>query len=379
MNSSDVKTPGPAAGEPGARTRSIAPHPGGYRLAIEPVSFVVRPRMLIVALVSAVLAVVLFLTSVGVSDYPLTPIDVARILLGGGTRIENVVVFDVALPRALVGLLVGIGLGCSGSLTQLISQNPLATPDILGITAGASAAAVAAIAFSNTSWGSWFGDLGVPASAMIGALLTAALMYVLAWPGRKANSGINPFRLVLIGVGMTWMLQALTNFLLTRADIRDVGRAQVWLVGSVANVGWSNVWPVVGGVVVGVVVIVVFSRQIGMLSLGPDLARGLGVRTGAVSTTLLLTAVLVSALCVSAAGPIAFVALLAPQIALRLARTAVPTPLLSGLVGASLVLGGDLLCRTVLPGGLPVGIVTAAIGGPFLIYLMIAMSRKATV
>ncbi|MBD0863424.1 iron chelate uptake ABC transporter family permease subunit [Gordonia sp. zg691] len=362
-----------------ANSRGVAPHPGGYRIAIEPMSMVVRPRMLVVALVSTAIALVLFLTSVGVSDYPLTPVDVARILLGGGTRIENVVVFDVALPRALVSLLVGFGLGLAGSITQLIAQNPLATPDILGITAGASAAAVAAIAFSTTSWGAWFGDLGVPVSAMVGALLTAVVMYVLAWPGRKANSGINPFRLVLIGVGMTWMLQALTNFLLTRADIRDVGRAQVWLVGSVANVGWSNVWPVVGGVVAGIVVVVGLARQIGMLSLGPDLARGLGVRVGAVSTTLLLTAVLVSALAVSAAGPIAFVALLAPQIALRLAGTAVPTPLLSGLIGASLVLGGDLLCRTVLPGGLPVGIVTAAIGGPFLIYLMIAMSRKASV
>ncbi|WP_439030002.1 FecCD family ABC transporter permease [Gordonia terrae] len=357
----------------------IAPHPGGYRIAIEPVSMVVRPRMLGVALVSTAVALLLFLTSVGVSDFPLTPIDVARILLGGGTRVENVVVFDVALPRALVALLVGFGLGMAGSLTQLIAQNPLATPDMLGITAGAGAAAVAAIAFSTTSWGAVFGELGVPASAMVGGLLTAALMYFLAWPGRKANTGINPFRLVLIGVGLTWMLQALTNFLLTRADIQDVARAQVWIVGSVANVGWSNVWPVTVGVVVSILVVVGLARQIGMLSLGPDLARGLGVRTGAVSTTLLLTAVLLAALSVSAAGPIAFVALLAPQIALRLAGTAVPTPLLSGLIGSSLVLGGDLLCRTVLPGGLPVGIVTAAIGGPFLIYLMIAMSRKASV
>lgn len=361
-----------------AKTR-IAPHPGGYRIAIEPMSMVVRPRMLAVALVSTTVTVLLFLTSVGVSDFPLTPIDVARILLGGGTRVENVVVFDVALPRALVALLVGFGLGLAGSLTQLIAQNPLATPDMLGITAGASVAAVTAIAFSTTSWGAWLGGLGVPASAMLGGLLTAVVMYVLAWPGRKANSGINPFRLVLIGVGMTWLLQALTQFLLSRADIRDVGRAQVWIVGSVANVGWSNVWPVVAGVCASIVVVVVLARQIGMLSLGPDLARGLGVRTGAVSTTLLLTAVLVAALSVSAAGPIAFVALLAPQIALRLAGTAVPTPLVSGVIGSALVLGGDLLCRTALPGGLPVGIVTAAIGGPFLIYLMVVMSRKASV
>uniref|UniRef100_UPI003D92EB6E FecCD family ABC transporter permease n=1 Tax=Gordonia sp. B7-2 TaxID=3420932 RepID=UPI003D92EB6E len=342
-------------------------------------SWLIRPRMVLVTTVLAALTLLLFLTSIGVSDFPLTPIDVARILLGGGRRIENVIVFDVTLPRALVALLVGFGLGMCGSLTQLIAQNPLATPDILGITAGASAAAVAAIAFS-TSWGAWFADLGVPTSALIGALATAVAMYLLAWPGRRSNHGISPFRLVLIGVGMTWMLQALTSFLLTRAEINDVANAQVWLVGSVSGATWSQVWPVAGGLAVGIVIVALLSRQIDALSLGPDLARALGVRTTAMSTTILLVAVGVTALSVSAAGPIAFVALLAPQIAMRLTGTAVPTPLASGLLGSALVLGGDLLCRIGVPGldGLPVGIVTAALGGPFLIYLMVTMSRKAT-
>ena len=366
------------------------------------VSWLLRPRVLLVCAGAAVLVLLLFLISIGTSDYPLTPIDVIRILLGGGRRVENVVVFDVALPRALVALLVGFGLGLCGALTQLIAQNPLATPDILGITAGASAAAVAAIAFA-TSWGAVFADIGVPTSALIGALATALVMYLLAWPGRKGGAGglstrgVNPFRLVLIGVGMTWMLQAATSFLLTRAEIN--------------------------GVAVAIVVVIALSRQIDALSLGPDLARGLGIRTGAVSTVVLLLAVVVSALSVSAAGPIAFVALLAPQIAMRVTGSAIPTPLASGLLGSMLVVGGDLLCRSGLPdvipwfgdigsagvavlsllavvggpvmmvavlvapllagaadmlNGLPVGIVTAALGGPFLIYLMVTMSRKAT-
>ena len=141
----------------------------------------------------------------------------------------------------------------------------------------------------------------------------------------------------------------------------------------------DSVWPVAIAVVVGIVVIAMMSRQIDALSLGQDMARGLGVRTTAVSTTVLLVAVGLTAMAVSAAGPIAFIALLAPQIGMRLARTPVPTPLLAGVIGAILVLAGDLLCRTVLPSGLPVGIVTAAVGGPFLIYLMVSMSRKATV
>ncbi|MYR08352.1 iron chelate uptake ABC transporter family permease subunit [Gordonia sp. SID5947] len=341
-------------------------------------SWVIRPRMLVTMAVAVALTLLLFLLSIGISDYPMSPVDVARVLLGGGTRIENVVVFDVSLPRALVSLLVGFGFGMAGALTQLIARNPLATPDILGITAGASAAAVAAIAFSST-WGAWLAGLGVPAAALIGGFATAIVMYVLAWPGRSANVGIDPFRLVIIGVGVTWMLQALTSYMLTRAQIADAARAQTWLVGSVSQVTWSDVWPAAIAVGVGVVAVIGLSRAIGILGLGPDVARGLGVNAGRVTTFLLVIAVVVAALCVSAAGPIAFVALLAPQIALRLTGTPLPTPLASGIVGGILVLGGDLLCRTLLPGGLPVGIVTAAIGGPCLIYLMIAMSRKATV
>ena len=341
-------------------------------------SWVVRPRMVIVAVVMIVLTLLLFLLSVGISDYPIGPVDVARILLGGGTRIENVVVFDNALPRALVSLLVGFGLALAGSLTQLIARNPLATPDILGITAGASAAAVASIAFA-TSWGAWFADLGVATSAFIGGVATAAVMYLLAWPGRGANSGINPMRMILIGVGMTWMLQAVTGYLLTRANIVDVGRAQLWLVGSVSQASWSSVWPATIATVWGIIVVSVCSRQISALTLGGDIARGLGVDTNKVITGILVTAVGVAALSVAAAGPIAFVGLLAPQIAMRCAGSAVPTPLMSGVFGAALVLAGDLLCRTVLPGSLPVGIVTAALGGPFLIYLMLRMSRRATV
>ena len=130
---------------------------------IGPSSWVVRPRMVAVTLTGLALMLLLFLLSVGVSDYPLTPLDVARILLGGGTRIENVVVLSDSLPRALVSVLVGFALGTAGALSQLIARNPLATPDILGITAGSSAAAVAAIAFAN-SWGAWLAGVGVPAA-----------------------------------------------------------------------------------------------------------------------------------------------------------------------------------------------------------------------
>ncbi len=341
-------------------------------LRIGSASFLVRPRVVAVGVMTTVVALVLFSLSVGTGDYPLSPLDVGRILLGGGTRVENVVVFDVALPRALISVLVGIGFGASGALTQTIARNPLATPDVLGITAGAGTAAVAAIAFGS-SWGSWFADIGIPAAALVGGALAAALMYLLAWRG-----GIDAFRLVLIGVALTWVFQALTGYALTRAAINDVGRAQRWLVGSVSDASWSSVVPVAITLAVAAVVLGFVNRAMSTLSLGRDMAQGLGVRADPVSALGLVVAVAMAAICVSAAGPIAFVALLAPQIALRIARVATPPPLVSGLIGAVLVVGGDLLCRHWLPDGIPVGVVTAGVGGPFLIYLMIAVSRKAS-
>ncbi|MGZ8177221.1 FecCD family ABC transporter permease [Williamsia sp. SKLECPSW1] len=357
-----------------ADRRSTTPTPPPRRRVarVGPITVVLRPRLVVASFVAGVLAVVLLVVGLGVGDFPLGPLDVLRILFGGGTRVENVVVFDVGLPRALLAVLVGAGLGLAGSLTQTVARNPLATPDILGITAGASAAAVMAIALGSGS-GAWLADLGLPVAALLGGVVGAVLMYALAWRG-----GIEPFRLVLVGVALTWVFQAVVSFGLTRAQINDVARAQRWLVGSVSAATWSSVITLAAVLAVGVLVVACIGRGLSLLALGDDLARGLGVRAGRVGVIALAVAVVVSAVTVAAAGPVAFVALLAPQIALRLGRTPQPPPVLSALLGAVLVSGADLLCRSVLPGGIAVGVVTAAVGGPFLVYLMIAVSRKAS-
>ena len=359
---------GDTAQQPLAHRRPLRPV-----IAIGPLRLPRRTRLMAVGLCLTVIAVVLFLADIAISDYPMTLADVVRILFGGGTRVQNVIVFDVQLPRALVAALVGLGLGYAGSLTQVVTRNPLASPDMIGITAGASTFAVLAIAFGST-WGSWLAGVGVPVAAIIGAAVAAVAMYLLAW-----RRGIESFRLVLVGVALTWMFEAITSYLLTRAQINDAARAQQWLVGSVNNASWSDVWPLVITVAVALALVGPVSRSLSALSLGPDVAAGLGASPGRGNTLVLGLGVVISAMCVAAAGPIAFVALLAPQIGARLARTPTPTPTISGLVGATLVLLADVVCRTVLPSGLPVGIVTAAVGGPFLIYLMIRVSRKATV
>lgn len=339
------------------------------RVAVGPVSFLVRPRRVIVGALLAVLVVGLFCGSVAVSDYPMSLFDAIRILFGGGTRIENVIVFDAQLPRAWTAALVGAGFGLSGALTQTITRNPLATPDFLGISAGASVGAVVVITI-GASWG--LGAVGIPVAALIGGFAAAAAMYVLSW----RRGGLDPLRLVLVGVALTWALQGIVGYLLTRALVTDATRAQTWLVGSVGGADWSAVkWPAIG-VAIGVVAVIAGSRALSVLPLDADSIRGLGVHPSRAAGALLMVAVAVAALCVASAGPVAFVALLAPQIALRLSRTPAPGPLTSALCGAALVLAGDLICRTLLPVALPVGVVTAALGGPALIYLMLMTSRR---
>lgn len=351
------------------------PAPTARTVDIGPTSWVIRPRLAICSGLG-VLAI-LILIVVGLSVGFTTPIDTARILLGGGRVAENIVIFDDLLPRMLIGAFAGFSLAVAGSLTQIITRNPLATPDLLGITSGASVGVVLAITSTSTGFGTVFATLGVPVSALIGGLTTALLMYLLAWSrGQVVTSTL---RLILIGVGMTWTMQAVVGFLMSRANVHDSGTAQRWIVGSLAGTGWSLVTPVAVATVVALLWTVLIARPLTVSGLGPDIARGLGIRLGVVTYGTLIVAVVVASLAVSAAGPIAFVGLVAPQIAMRIARTAQPTPVFSGIVGACMVLLADIVCRGVLPGGLPVGVVTSAVGGPFLIFLIIQTARRSSV
>lgn len=196
-------------------------------------------------------------------------------------------------------------------------------------------------------------------------------MYFLAW-----RRGIDGFRLILIGISVTAVTEALTTWLLATADIRDVARAQAWLVGSLDNRSWDEVRVVFWCSLVLLAVVTAAAFQFRPLHLGDEVAAGLGVRFSRVRAVLLLCAVLLAAAAVGAAGPVPFVALVAPQVAMRLARHPTPPLVASGLVGALLLLGADLVARAALPITLPVGVVTAAIGGPFLVYLLVRSNLR---
>ncbi|WP_416985402.1 FecCD family ABC transporter permease [Streptomyces sp. T028] len=353
MNGTDVKP-------------SVAP---GLRLG--QVSFVWRPWLVLVTLLLAAVTFLVFCLSIGVGDFPISLPRVIATILGRGEQVDEFVIMDLRMPRALAGVVVGIALGVSGAITQSIARNPLASPDILGITGGAGATAVFLVTVSGGTATAIVDSVGVSAAALAGGLGTGLLVYFLAW-----RRGIDGFRLILIGISVSAVMEAITTWLLVTADIRDVAQAQAWLVGSLDNRSWDEVWIALWGTLALLVVVACVSFQFKPMHLGDDVAAGLGVRFSAVRAALLLCAVLLAGVAVSAAGPVPFVALVAPQVAMRLTRSPTPPMPASGMVGALLLIGSDLLARTALPASLPVGVVTAAIGGPFLVYLLVRANRR---
>ncbi|MFD4899324.1 FecCD family ABC transporter permease [Streptomyces sp. NPDC058411] len=335
------------------------------------VSFVWRPWMVCVTLLLAAATFLVFCLSIGIGDFPIGLSRVIATILGRGEQVDEFVIMDLRMPRALAGLLVGIALGVSGAITQSVARNPLASPDILGITGGASATAVFLVTVSGGAATAVVSTVGLSAAALVGGLGTGLLVYFLAW-----RRGVDGFRLILIGISVTAVMEAITTWLLTKADIRDVARAQVWLVGSLDNRSWDEVRVVFWCTLVLMVVVAAVAFQFKPLHLGDEVAAGLGVRFSGVRAVLLLCAVLLAAAAVSAAGPVPFVALVAPQVAMRLVRYPTPPLVASGLVGALLLIGADLTARSALPVTLPVGVVTAVIGGPFLVYLLVRANLR---
>ncbi|MFJ6575294.1 FecCD family ABC transporter permease [Streptomyces sp. NPDC091368] len=333
-------------------------------------SFAWRPRVALVTLVLAAAAFLGFCLSIAVGDFPIGLSRVISTLLGLGERVDEFVIMDLRLPRAMAGLVVGIALGVSGALTQSIARNPLASPDILGITSGASAVAVSMVTLSGGAVTAVAGSVGLPVAALAGGLGTGLLVYFLAW-----RRGVDGFRLILIGISVTAAMEALTTWLLARADIRDVARAQAWLVGSLDNRSWDEVRVALWGTLLILAVVACVAFQFKPLHFGDDVAAGLGVRYALVRAVLLLCAVLLAGMAVGAAGPVPFVAMVAPQVAMRLTKSPTPPFVASGMVGAVLLIGSDLVARTALPMTLPVGVVTAAFGGPFLVYLLVRANR----
>ncbi|MFF4775174.1 FecCD family ABC transporter permease [Microtetraspora fusca] len=348
------------------------PHARPYRVG--KVSWLVRPRGVAAGLTGLALIAVLVALSLRIGDFPLSLGEIVASLTGTGGN--HFVVVELRLPRALTGVLVGAALGLSGAITQSIARNALASPDILGVTSGASVTVVAMIVASGTVYGGASGALagvGIPVAALAGGLIGAVIVYSLAW-----RRGLDGYRLVLVGVGVAAVFTNVKYWLMTTGDVNDSSRAMVWISGSLNGRGWEHVTPVAYALVVLVPLCLAGTRVLSALRFGDETATGLGVRMNTARGVLLLGAVLLAAVATAAAGPIAFVALAAPQIALRLAGVAQPPLVVSAVTGAVLTSAADLVARSLFaPVELPVGVVTAVLGAPYLIYLLIRARREA--
>ena len=336
-----------------------------FRLGVPPVSGVLRPRLMWVSGVLAVATLLVFCLGMTIGDIPYSFMDVVRALLGTADPGTQLIVQELRLPRAVAGLLVGFAFGVSGALFQTMTLNPLASPDMIGITQGAGAAVVAGIVLG------WDGGLSTQALGLIGALTAALLVYLLAW-----KRGTTGYRIVLVGIGIAWICTSATDYLMARGERFQAQAALGWLVGNLNGRGWDQVGPLAAAMAVLVPMALVLGRLMRTLQLGDDVARGLGTRVQPVRLAVLLAGVGLVAFGTAAAGPVAFVALAAPQIAQRLARTAWPPPVASGLTGALAVLVSDLIARKLISGTeLPVGIVTGVLGAPVLLWLLVRANR----
>jgi iron-siderophore transport system permease protein len=332
-----------------------------------------RPRMIAVTVIGLALLGLMAAVNIGRGDFPISIGEVLSVLLGGGDRADQFIVLELRLPRTLTGVLVGAALGLSGAILQTIARNPLASPDFLGFTAGASAAAVTVIVLGGSygAIGATLGTIGIPLAALVGGLGAAALVYALAWRG-----GIEGYRLVLVGIGIDAVSRAIISWMLVIAQI--FAQATVWLIGSLNGRGWEHVVPVALALGVLVPVALMLTFGLGALQLSDDTARGLGVRVNRTRTALIIVAVVLAAVAASSAGPIVFVALVVPQICQRLIGAPRPPLLTSAVYGALLTVTADLIARTVLGSELPVGIVTAVLGAPYLLYLLVRRNRKVS-
>ncbi len=314
-------------------------------------------------LAGLVLALVAASLMIGKTFYG--PDEVVRVLLGQPVPGASFTVGELRLPRATLGLLAGFAFGLAGTTFQTMLRNPLASPDIIGITWGASAGGVVAIVV--LSWS----DTGVSLLALAGALATALAIYLLAF--RRGFSGA---RLVLIGIGVAAMLQSVVSWALSRAADWDMPAAMRWLAGSLNGASWSAVAPLALATLVLVPLMLTQSRALDTLRLGDDSAAALGVRVPVARVALLLGAVALLAFATAAAGPLAFVAFMAGPIAARLLGSGASLLLPAGLVGALLVLSADLVGQFAFDTRYPVGVVTGALGAPFLIYLLARTTRR---
>ncbi|QMV84829.1 iron chelate uptake ABC transporter family permease subunit [Corynebacterium hindlerae] len=312
----------------------------------------------------ALLTIALWLGSLMLGDSFYSLADVIGVLRGDTVPGASFTVGELRLPRATVAIVAGFAFGVSGVIFQTMLRNQLASPDIIGISAGAAAAGATMIVLFHAP------QTVVSAVALVTSLSVAGLVYLLS-----IKSGFAGTRLILMGIGVAAMLQAWTSYVLSKASAWDLPTATRWLTGSLNNMSWERGLPLM--VTVGVVVplLLIGTHRLSILRLGDDVATSLGLRVNLLRGALLIGAVTLISVATSATGPISFVAFMAGPIAMRLFPRGANLVLPAGIVGALLILAADFAGQFLVGTRYPVGVITGSLGAPFLIYLLVKTSH----
>lgn len=322
----------------------------------------IRRTAIMAALAALVVAVYALSLMVGNTFYG--PGEVWDVIRGETVPGASFTVGELRLPRATLAVLTGAAFGLGGVTFQTMLRNPLASPDIIGISSGASAAAVIGIVVYE------LGATAVSFVAIPAALATTLLIYVLAY-----KDGVSGTRLILIGIGIDVMLRSVIAYVLMRGAVWDIQAAMRWLTGNLNNASWESVRPLAMAMLVATPVLLTQARGLALLQQGDDSATALGVRVERTRLVAMIAAVVLIAFATAAAGPIAFVAFLAGPIAARIVGGGGSLMVPAALVGALLVLSADLVGQFAFENRYPVGVITGALGAPFLLYLLIRTNR----
>ncbi|WP_342042420.1 FecCD family ABC transporter permease [Bacillus sp. OTU2372] len=331
-------------------------------------SFLIDRKAALLLLILLIVTFMVLVISTGIGDMKINPLTVVKVLFGGGPEMEKLIITSFRLPRIIVALMVGMSLAVAGGILQGMIRNPLASPDVLGITGGAAVAVVAFLAvFSDKNNALTVSIAWLPLSAFLGAGIVAFLVYFLTW-----KNGVSPIRLVLIGIGISTLMQALTTLLMIMGPIYQAAQANIWITGTVYGSNWKNVATLVPWTVIFLLIAFIVARTINIQELGDEVAAGLGGKVQKQRFLLLMISTALIGSSVAFAGGIGFVGLMAPHMARRLVGSSfgalLPT---AALLGGILVMIADLIGRTLFsPLEVPAGVFTAGIGAPYFIYLL---------
>ncbi|WP_017179118.1 FecCD family ABC transporter permease [Actinomyces timonensis] len=324
-------------------------------------SLLLHRRALATAALLLLAALAVSLGSLLTGAYRLSAADALAVLAGSGSDLDRFIVLDQRLPRALAALLVGAMLALSGAVFQSLSRNPLGSPDIVGFTRGATTGGLVVILLASASSLSM-----IALGTILGGFATAALVVLVAL--RRGASGD---ALILAGIALSQMLAAGDDYLLTPATIESAETAKAWQFGSLNAITWAQVRPLMVAALLLLPLIAWLGRPAGILELGDDAANSLGLGAARARGTLLGYGVVLAAVCVAVSGPIAFLALAAPQLARRASRSAGIALAASAAMGALLLALADFLAARLLsPFQIPVGLVSAACGGLYLLWFV---------